>query len=77
MAVNKKPTDIIEDIKELERRLSILERTGGLNNLLSVVYTDATRPTAGVEGRVIYNSDDGQLNIDNGTDWTLPDGTVT
>lgn len=41
------------------------------------VYTDAQRPAAGTAGRVIFNSDDGQLNIDDGTNWTLPDGTTT
>lgn len=41
------------------------------------VFTDATRPAAGVAGRVIFNSDDGQLNVDDGTNWTLPDGTTT
>lgn len=40
-------------------------------------YTDATRPPAGRAGRVIFNSDDGTLNIDTGADWVLPDGTVT
>jgi hypothetical protein len=46
-------------------------------DLLLNVYTDATRPAAGTAGRVIFNSDDGQLNIDDGTNWTLPDGTTT
>ena len=41
------------------------------------VYTNAQRPAAGTAGRVIFNSDDGQLNIDDGTNWTLPDGTTT
>ena len=41
------------------------------------VYTDATRPTPGTTGRIIYNSTDGNLNIDNGTNWILPDGTST
>jgi hypothetical protein len=41
------------------------------------VYTDATRPAAGTAGRMIYNSTDGNLNIDNGTNWILPDGTAT
>lgn len=41
------------------------------------VYTDATRPAAGRAGRVIYNTTDGQLNVDTGAAWTLPDGTVT
>jgi len=40
-------------------------------------YTDATRGSAGTAGRVIFNSDDGNLNIDDGTNWILPDGTTT
>lgn len=39
--------------------------------------TDATRGAAGQSGRVIFNTDDGQLNVDDGTNWTLPDGSVT
>lgn len=42
-----------------------------------VPLTDATRGSAGTAGRVIYNSDDDNLNIDDGTDWILPDGAVT
>lgn len=41
------------------------------------VYTDATRPAAGTAGRMIFNSTDGNLNIDTGTGWILPDGTAT
>ena len=41
------------------------------------VFTDAQRPAASVAGRVIYNSTDSNLNIDNGTNWILPNGTVT
>lgn len=41
------------------------------------VLTDATRGSPGTAGRVIFNTDDGQLNIDDGTNWTLPDGTTT
>lgn len=41
------------------------------------VFTDATRGSAGTAGRVIFNSDDSQLNIDDGTNWILPDGTTT
>jgi len=40
-------------------------------------YTDAQRPAAGTAGRIIFNTDDGQLNVDDGTNWTLPDGTAT
>jgi hypothetical protein len=57
---------------------SILDRRGeGLSDTLLSVYDDAGRPAAGYMGRMIFNSDDGQLNIDNGTNWTLPDGTTT
>lgn len=45
--------------------------------LLLGVFSDANRPAAGTAGRVIFNTTDGNLNIDNGTNWTLPDGTVT
>ena len=41
------------------------------------VLTDSTRGSAGTAGRVFYNSDDGNLNIDNGTNFILPDGTTT
>lgn len=41
------------------------------------VLSDSTRGSAGQKGRVIFNTTDGKLNIDNGTNWTLPDGTVT
>ena len=34
------------------------------------IKTDASRGSAGQEGREIFNSDDG-------TNWTLPDGTTT
>ncbi len=40
-------------------------------------YTDATRPAAGTAGRVIFNSDDGNLNIDDGTNWINPHGVDT
>lgn len=39
--------------------------------------TNANRGAAGEAGRIIFNTDDGQLNVDDGTNWTLPDGTVT
>ncbi len=37
-------------------------------------YDDTTRPTAGTAGRIIYNTTDGNLNIDTGADWILPNG---
>lgn len=40
-------------------------------------YSNATRPSPGNEGHVIWNTDDGQINVDDGTNWTLPDGTTT
>lgn len=41
------------------------------------VFSDANRGAAGTAGRVIFNSTDGNLNIDNGTNWILPDGSIT
>jgi hypothetical protein len=42
-------------------------------------FTDAGRSVIAqpVEGMSIYNTDDGNLNIYDGQDWILPDGTVT
>ena len=42
-------------------------------------YTDATRPTLTADdvGATIFNTDDTQMNIWNGTNWTLSDGTIT
>lgn len=39
--------------------------------------TDASRGSAGNAGRMFFNTDDGQINISDGTNWTLPDGTST
>ena len=42
-------------------------------------YSDATRMTcnASTEGGVIFNTGDNNLNICDGTNWILPDGTIT
>lgn len=48
-----------------------------IDDVVLVSRTDANRGSAGVAGRIIFNTDDGQLNIDDGTNWTLPDGTTT
>jgi hypothetical protein len=42
-------------------------------------YDDTTRPDAAEvgPGATIWNTDDAMLNISDGADWTLPDGTVT
>lgn len=40
-------------------------------------FSDAQRPAAGVQGRIIFNATDANLNIDDGTNWILPDGTIT
>lgn len=47
------------------------------NNTVLYSRTDANRGAAGTAGRIIFNTDDGKLNIDNGSNWTLPDGTTT
>ena len=61
-----------QDIRNLLQ--SLIE---GTINIAVPTYTDATRPAFGTAGRVIFNSDDGQLNVDTGSGWTLPDGTAT
>ena len=68
-------------LAEMQKRLSNLSREvrdwefGG--NVTITKLADNTRGVAGKPGRVIFNTDDGQLNIDDGTNWTLPDGTTT
>ena len=52
-------------------------RFNEVNDLELKKYSDSTRPSPGTAGRVIFNTTDGNLNIDNGTNWILPDGTVT
>lgn len=39
------------------------------------ILDDSTRGDAGTAGRVIFNTDDSNLNIDTGVKWILPDGT--
>lgn len=39
--------------------------------------TDANRGAAGTAGRIIFNTDDGAINVDNGTNWTDAQGTTT
>ena len=48
-----------------------------MENFIIESHTDANRGAAGSAGKIIFNTDDGQLNIDDGTNWTLPDGTTT
>lgn len=42
-------------------------------------YDDATRPTLGAQdaGVIIFNTGDGVLNVWDGAQWTLTDGTAT
>lgn len=40
-------------------------------------YTDATRPSPATAGKIIFNTDDGFINIDNGSDWTTALGVNT
>jgi len=52
-------------------------KTAATKSITFGVFTDANRGAAGNAGRVIFNTTDGNLNIDNGTNWILPDGTTT
>ena len=46
------------------------------NGIDIITFTDATRPTpaAAGAGHVIFNSDDGGLNVSDGTNWRAPSG---
>jgi hypothetical protein len=61
----------------IQNCIKINGQNEAVEEIVFKVYSDATRPAAGTAGRIIYNSDDGNLNIDNGTNWILPDGTTT
>ena len=50
---------------------------GPETGLIVPTKTDTTRGSPGQKGRIIFNDDDGKLNVDDGTNWTLPDGTTT
>jgi len=65
--------DVTTDVTNAGSRNLIVEQ--GI--LQAASFTNATRGAAGTAGRIIFNSDDGQLNIDTGSDWTLPNGDVT
>ena len=49
---------------------------GVLDYITLTAYTDATRPAASSvpAGTVIYNSDDGGINVSDGTNWKGPSG---
>jgi hypothetical protein len=38
------------------------------------VHTTANRPAPGVPGKLIFNADHGNINIDTGSGWILPSG---
>lgn len=46
----------------------------GTGTLVLPRFTDVERPAAGRAGRILFNTDDGNLNIDDGSGWILPDG---
>ena len=69
---------LTENIRGLRRFLNELEaRTNGIltsDDLLKATpFTDATRPdpTSVDAGTIIFNSDDGDLNVSDGTNWKL------
>lgn len=52
---------------------------GGSGELVATSYNDASRPTCNgaATGTIIFNTDDSNLNICDGSNWRLPDGSVT
>jgi len=62
-----------ENFKTIEEELNKATKVVSHPN-----YSDSTRPMSGLtKGDTIYNTDDGQLNIWDGTQWTTPDGAAT
>ncbi len=78
MSINLERPPLNEERKEwadwFNKAWTIISQDKGM---LIPVKTDATRGAAGQAGRVIFNSGDGNLNIDTGSTWILPDGTAT
>jgi hypothetical protein len=67
-------------IKALNQSNGALDR-GGRNAMTAPFnlsnFDDSTRPSTAEIGGTIFNTDDGQMNIWNGSNWTFPDGTIT
>lgn len=61
------------DIADAQIKLALDQ----LGRIEMAVLTDCTRGCPGTAGRVIFNSADGNLNIDNGCAWILPNGCTT
>lgn len=71
---------ILREILDQVRRLAVNVNGDVMKGPLGFKnYTNANRPaaTSVLAGATIWNTDDGQLNISDATDWTLPDGTTT
>lgn len=49
-------------------------RVDAQGDLILPTYMDAERPAPGKPGRIIYNSDDQNLNLDTGREWVRLDG---
>ena len=62
---------------ELAWHMWINDVQAKINDPVLPSYTDTTRPDPDVAGTQIWNTDDGQMNIADGTNWTLPDGSIT
>lgn len=71
--------NLIDPFERFRRATAIAvnDHANLLDGLQLPVLTDSTRGSPGTKGRLIFNDDDGQLNVDDGTNWTLPDGTTT
>ncbi len=62
-----------------ENFITLLNNVNDIPRAVNTVsYSDSTRPITKLsKGDIIYNTDDGQLNVWDGAQWTLPDGTAT
>jgi hypothetical protein len=69
----------IENLLEVD---AMIYADGGLSlatgAMLQIgIFSDATRGAPGTPGRLIFNTDDNQLNLDDGTNWMLMFGAAT
>lgn len=78
--LTEETTPTVDDLVHMQDSATGNSRKVKLKNLMAgrlPVYTDGTRPSPGDAGLMIFNSDDGAPNWDDGTTWVDATGTPT
>lgn len=72
-------TEISSNIRGSTKLVGIIHAPDDVGeSYFRVPHTSNTgRPFAGNAGLIVFNTDDGNLNIDDGTNWITPDGSTT